>query len=91
MVLSQIKERERNKSDQNAKVIVFLTYRGQIINSFVKNLKESGAPIQQVLTLRKLKTALPSLKPTTKIELNSRVVYKIICPGRGTCYVSQTR
>ena len=71
--------------------MVFLPYRGQITDSFVKKLKESGAPIQPILTLRKLKTVLPSLKPTTKTEMRSRVVYKITCPCCGTCYVGQTR
>ena len=60
-------ERKCNEpEDQDGKVMVFLPYRGQITDSFVKKLKVSGAPIQPVLTLGKLKTVLPSLKPTTK-------------------------
>ena len=84
-------ERASDEPDQQVKVMVFLPYRGQITDSFVKKLKESGAPVQPVLTLRKLRTVLPSLKPSTKVELRSRVVYKITCPGCGTCYVGQTR
>ena len=34
---------------------------------------------------------MPSLKAPTKKALKSQVVYKISCPGCGTCYVGQTR
>lgn len=47
--------------------------------------------MQPIVTLRKLKTTLPSLKPAVKKELRSRVVYKITCPGCDSCYVGQTR
>ena len=79
-------ENEESKS----KVMVYVSYRGHLTDIFVKKLKESGAPVQPIVTLRKLKTVMPSLKTTTKFESRSRIVYKITCPGCDTCYVDQT-
>ena len=77
--------------ERKSKVMVYVSYRGHLTDIFVKKLKESGAPVQPIITLRKLKTVMPSLKTTTKFESRSRVVYKITCPGCDTCYVGQTR
>ena len=76
-------ENEEGKS----KVMVYVSYRGHLTDIFVKKLKESGTPVQPIITLRKLKTVMPSLKTTTKFESRSRVVYKITCPGCDTYYV----
>ena len=75
---------------QTPKLSVMLQYRGNATDRFVKQLKQSVS-IQPILTLRKLKTVLPSLKATTKRELRSRVIYKISCPSCNACYVGQTR
>ena len=69
---------------------IMLQYRGAPTDQFVKRLKECGAPTQVVLTLRKLKTCLPSLKPTIPKMLKSNVVYKITCPRCEACYVGKT-
>ena len=42
------------------------------------------------MTLRKLKTMLPSLKPTVARMMRSNVVYKITCPRCNACYVGAT-
>ena len=42
------------------------------------------------MTLRKLKTVMPSLKPEVESEFRSSVVYKISCPRCQACYVGQT-
>ena len=76
--------------EKPSKVRVFLQYRGHQTDLFVKRLRNSGAPLQSILTMRKLKTVLPSLKSSTKEILRSRVVYKLACPGCNTCYVEQT-
>ena len=47
-------------------------------------------PVQAILTMRKIKTVLPSLKAPNPKFLRSRVVYKISCPGFNACYVGQT-
>ena len=51
----------------------------QKTDNFIKQLKRSKAPIQPVITLRKEKTFLPSLKPNVDEELRSSVVNKITC------------
>ena len=42
------------------------------------------------MTLRKLKTVLPSLKPPVEKMLKSGVVYKLTCPRCNACYVGET-
>ena len=82
-------------SDENiekeSKVMFCVSYRGHVTDTFLKKLKDSGAPVQPIITLRKLKTVMPSLKTSSTFESRSRVVYKITCPGCDTCYVGQTR
>ena len=73
---------------QNHKVL--LQYRGPATDQFVKRLKECGAPTQVVLTLRKLRTYLPSLKAPIPKMLKSNVIYKINCSRCQTCYVGKT-
>ena len=65
-------------------------YRGNVTDNFIKQLKKCDAPVQPIVTLRKLKTILPSLKPAVKKELRSGVIYQISCPGCNACYVGQT-
>ena len=72
------------------KQVIALQYRGAETDKFVAKLKSCGAPIQVVLTLRKLKTYLPSLKPTIPKMLKSNVIYKITCPRCESCYVGKT-
>ena len=79
-----------NTPEKPSKVSVFLQYRDHQTDLFVRHLRDSGAPLQSILTMRKLKTILPSLKSSTKEILRSRVVYKLTCPGCNTCYVGQT-
>ena len=43
-----------------------------------------------VMTLRKLKTVLPSLKPHVEKMLKSNIVYHITCPCCKALYVGQT-
>ena len=52
----------------------------------MKRLKESGVPVQVVLTVQKIKSTLPSLKPTVPKMLKSNVVYEIKCPRCNACY-----
>ena len=42
------------------------------------------------MTIRKVKTILPSLKPQTEMLLKSSLVYQINCPRCQSCYVGQT-
>ena len=42
------------------------------------------------MTLRKLKTMMPSLKPPVTSMMRSNVVYQITCPRCKACYVGAT-
>ena len=69
---------------------VKIQYRGFHTDQFVKYLKESGAPVQVVLTIQKLKSCLPSLKQRVPMMLRSNLVYKFTCPRCNACYVGKT-
>ena len=55
-----------------------------------KQFKRLNAPCKVIMTTRKVKTCLPSLKPVVPRMLLSNVVYKLTCPGCGASYVGQT-
>ena len=56
----------------------------------VKKLRNMKPMVNTAITLRKLKTVLPSLKSKVPKHLRSNVVYKIECPGCAASYVGQT-
>ena len=53
-------------------------------------LHRCSAPCTVVMTLRKLKTTMPSLKPKVEKHLRSGTVYQITCSGCKACYIGQT-
>ena len=55
---------------------MLLQYRGSVTDQFVKRLKDVGAPTQVVLTLRKIKTFLPSLKASVPKMIKSNFFTK---------------
>ena len=65
-------------------------HRGRDTDNLVRKLSKLATPVRTVLTLRKLKTVMPSLKPPVPMPMRSRVVYKITCPGCESSYVGQT-
>ena len=73
------------------KIYLLYTIPENITDNFVKQLKYTGAPVQLIVALRKLKKTRPSLKPLDKKELISRLIYKIICRRCTSCQVNQTR
>jgi hypothetical protein len=76
--------------DQVPKKMIFLQYRGNVTEDFCRALKNCNAPANPVLTLRKLKTIMPSLKPTVEKKIRSDLVYKINCPRCHAFYVGCT-
>ena len=70
--------------------LIFIEYRGKITEDFARALRKANAPCQPVMTLRKLKTVLPSLKPAIEKRLRSHIVYQIDCPRCYACYVGKT-
>ena len=83
---------ESDQEEENSipKQLFFLQYRGKVSEDLARSLHKINAPCTVVMTLRKLKTVLPSLKPTVEKFLRSGVVYRITCPRCGARYVGYT-
>jgi len=69
---------------------IFIQYRGKFTEDYARKLHKIKAPCNVIMTLRKLKTVLPSLKPPVEKVLRSGVVYKIECAVCSAAYVGQT-
>ena len=91
------KETEETEKEEND--LFFINYRGKITEEYAKTLKniceskESPAfriPIKIIMTMRKLKTLMPTLKEKVPKMLKSDVVYQITCPVCKDSYVGQT-
>ena len=67
-----------------------IQYRGKCTEEYARALHKTSAPCIIVMTLRKLKTVLPSLKPPVEKLLKSGIVYNLTCPRCLACYVGQT-
>ena len=85
-------EKEKPSFDESVtgKKLFFVQFRGHDSTKYIADLIKCEAPITPVYTTRKLKTALPSLKPRVDKNLTSNVVYKIKCSGCSSCYVGMT-
>ena len=70
--------------------MIFLQYRGKLTDKFKCSLRKLGVPIKVILTLRKLKTVLPLLKPSIEKSFKSGIVYQITCPRCNSRYVGQS-
>ena len=85
------KRSEENEAEEKVKKhLTFIEYRGKVTDDFCRALKKIEAPCQPVLTLRKLKTVMPSLKPSVDHRVRSHVVYRIKCPRCNSCYIGAT-
>ena len=76
--------------DKKDKFKFFLEYRGKPTDLLAKAFHKLNAPCTVIMTTRKLKTCLPSLKPLVPKMLRSNVVYKLTCPSCNASYVGQT-
>ena len=83
-------EAEEEVEEEKSKHFLFLQYRGKVTEDYVRALHKLNAPCKPILTLRKLKTVVPSLKVQVDKRLQSRIVYKLLCPRCQACYVGQT-
>ena len=77
-------------TDTREKKRIMIQYRGKCSEEYARALHKINAPCTVVMTLRKLKTVLPSLKAPVEKLIKSGVVYNITCPGCAACYVGQT-
>ena len=80
---------QHNIADKD-KFRFFVQYRGKATDELAQKLHHVNAPCRIVMTLRKLKTMLPSLKPAVARMMRSNVVYQITCPRCNACYVGAT-
>ena len=69
---------------------IMIQYRGKSTEDYARSLHKIKAPCSIVMTLRKLKTVLPSLKPPVEKLMRSGVVYLLSCPRCPARYVGQT-
>ena len=69
---------------------MLIQYRGKSSEDYARALHKIEAPCNVVMTIRKLKTVLPSIKPSVDKMLKSGVVYQITCPRCSACYVGET-
>ena len=81
---------ENDSASASRKMMMMVQYRGKTSEDYARALHKINAPCRIVMTLRKLKTVLPSLKPPVEKMLKSGVVYHITCPRCQACYVGQT-
>ena len=80
----------KENKDIYEKKMVFINYRGRITDHFVRKLIQTTAPIKPILTIRKLKSALPSLKPKIDKEISSNLVYEYSCTNCDSTYTGMT-
>ena len=68
----------------------FVNYRGKVTEKFAQSLYKLHAPCKVIMTLRKTKNLISSLKVPVPDMLQSNVVYQIICSRCQSSYVGQT-
>ena len=76
--------------DDNRK-LMYIEYRGKITDEYVEKLIKTEAPIKPIITLKKIKALLPSLKVCTSKSLSSNLIYKFECSRCKTSYVGMTQ
>ena len=76
--------------EEKDKYMFCINYRGKPTEQLAKSFKKLNAPCKLIMKTKKLKSVLPTLKPTVPEMLRSAVVYKIVCPGCDASYVGET-
>ena len=96
---SEISDTSESSIDSNAYLVqvankdkfkFFINYRGKPTEQLARSFKKLNAPCNVIMTTKKMKFELPSLKPLVPRMLQSNVVYQISCPGCNSSYVGQT-
>ena len=79
-----------NVVSEKDKFRFFVNYRGKATEKLANDFKRLNAPCKVIMTTKKVKTVMPSLKsPVPKMHM-SNVVYKLNCPRCNSSYVGQT-
>ena len=76
--IDKVNNGDANNENSPAKVNLVIQYQGLPTDNSIKQLKRSKAQIQPVVTLRKQKTSLPSLKPNVKESSGAMLYIKLI-------------
>ena len=79
------------QAEKPEKKLLFVQFRGKCTEDYARALHRANAPCTVVMTLRKLRTVMPSLKPPVEKEIRSGIVYKFTCSRCKACYVGFTR
>ena len=79
-----------NQFEEKDKFKFFINYRGKLTEKLAVSFKKLNAPCRLIMTMKKTKFILPSLKPFVPDMLRNNVVYKIQCPRCQSSYVGQT-
>ena len=82
--------KKHKENTRSGKVALFSQYRGKCTEDYARALHKINAPFTIIMTLRKLKTVFPSLRPPVEKMLKSGVVYRLTCPRCFACYVGET-
>ena len=64
-------------SEPIQKRLIFIEYRGKVTDNYCRELNKIEAPCQPVLTLHKLKTVVPTLKPAIDKKVRNHAVYRL--------------
>ena len=81
---------EQPPAETTRKYPLIIQYRGKSTEEYARALHHCSAPCTIIMTIRKLKTTMPSLKPPVEKMIRSGIVYKITCPRCTACYVGQS-
>ena len=76
--IDKVNNGDANNENSPAKVNLVIQYQGLPTDNSIKQLKRSKAQIQPVVTLRKQKTSLPSLKPNVKESSGAMLYIRLI-------------
>ena len=92
-IIAKNEEKSNDHNDDEEKPeekMLFLQYRGKVSDKFEQSLRKLTNQCKVIFTIKKLKSSLPTLKPTVENCFKSGVVYKILCTRCDSCYVGQT-
>ena len=69
-----VKPKPENSTECQNRRMFFVQYQGHQTDKYINRLKNSGALIKPILTLRKMKSLMPPLKARMPKELESNLI-----------------
>ena len=75
---------------ETGKKLFYIQYRSMESTKFIQRLLKAEVPIEHILTTKKVKTELPSLKPAVEKSFRSNIIYQIKCTACNAAYVGLT-